>query len=161
METSMSQVVSRVNLLKLGGASLFLAGCGAGGAVMPHLQARTKGMLVRIPLSGHSYGDLAVSVSPADDSISLLSKGRDTGIALRRETAGGFGVRGQGQTTHMSPVAVRRILSAEAAAMPVLVAPGSSPIYTYDGGKTFITQQNGYRIRLPRNLGRAARWHSP
>ena len=139
--------MSRGTLLKSGGAALLLSGCGGGrGAqsIVPRLNQTSTKKLFRIPMKGHTFLGMATEISSVDGSMRLFSNGRDTGVSFLRASTDTMVINSGKQTTRLSLSSIRRTLSDAMQDRPVQVAPG---IYTYDGGKTFITQKNGTRVK--------------
>ena len=137
--------MSRGTLLRSGGAALLLSGCGGGTrSVVPRLNQTSTKKLLRIPMKGHTFLGMTTEISSVDGSMRLFSNGNDTGVSFLRASTDTMVINSGKQTTHVSLSSVRRTLSNATQGGPVQVAPG---IYTYDGGKTFITQKNGTRIK--------------
>ena len=95
-------------------------------------------------MKGHTFLGMATEISSVDGSMRLFSNGRDTGVSFLRASTDTMVINSGKQTTRLSLSSIRRTLSDAMQDRPVQVAPG---IYTYDGGKTFITQKNGTRVK--------------
>jgi hypothetical protein len=103
--------------------------------------------LTRISYLATIYGITFLGMTTeisTDGSMRLFSNGNDTGVSFRRASADTMVINSGTHTTRLSLSTIRRTLSDATQDGPVQAARG---IYTYDGGKTFVTQMNGMRIK--------------